>query len=78
MSYHRGQPYPPRKRARGGIFPGEDADVDYNDAGDRYSRPRISAEESMLTRLRKDFISLAVRISFCFLMLEPQSSVYDC
>jgi hypothetical protein len=60
------------------MFLAEHANVDYYDGGDRYSRgPRMSAEELMLTRLRKDFISLAVG-SFCFLMLESQSSVHDC
>lgn len=35
--------------------------TDYYDGGDRYNRgpPRQSLEESVLTRLRKDFISLA-------------------
>ena len=62
MSYYRGPAYPPRKRARGGIYSLEwYLIVDYYDGVDRYNRgpPRQSLEESVLTRLRKDLISLA-------------------
>ena len=62
MSYYRGPAYPPRKRSRGGIYPFVCClTTDYYDGGDRYNRgpPRQSLEESVLTRLRKDFISLA-------------------
>ena len=33
--------------------------TDYYDGGDRYSRPRLSVEDSVLTRLQKDFVALA-------------------
>ena len=62
MSYYRGPAYPPRKRARGGANSLRWClTADYYDGGDRYNRgpPRQSLEESVLTRFRKDFISLA-------------------
>ena len=61
MSYYRGPAYPPRKRARGGMNIREyRLTIDYYDGGDRYrGPPRQSFEDSVLTRLRKDFISLA-------------------
>jgi hypothetical protein len=59
----RSYPYSPRKRPRGGtppphasVFPGSNA-LDFYNGGDRYNRP--AREEGILTRLRKDFISLA-------------------
>ena len=60
-SHYRSQPYPARKRPRGGnsarITRFTDWDADYYDGGDRYNRsPR---EEGILTRLRKEFITLA-------------------
>ena len=60
-SHYRSQPYPPRKRPRGGnsarVTRFTDWGADYYDGGDRSNRsPR---EEGILTRLRKEFIALA-------------------
>jgi hypothetical protein len=59
----RSQQYPPRKRPRGGKPPFPPCicivsnALDFYNGGDRYNRP--PREEGILTRLRKDFISLA-------------------
>jgi hypothetical protein len=61
MSYSRG----PRKRSRGGTPSIYVADIDYYDGGgDRYNRPRLSVEDSVLTRLHKDFVALADLVQF--------------
>ena len=64
MSHYRGPAYPPRKRPRGGfqIFLCQ-LIADYYDGWDRHNRgPRQTPEESTLSRIRKDFISLADQV----------------